>query len=233
MKNSKLRRALLLVACAVLLVSISVSATLAYLTSKTEVVTNTFSVGSVNITLDEAKVDEYGVANNNVARVQTNTYKLVPGHTYTKDPTVHVAKGSEECYLFVKVENGISDIEADVVITTTGENNTQTPETIGKIANQLTKYGWHQLEITKADGTKETVDNVYYYFNKVDARETAVDKLVFFQFKVDGEADIASCANASITVQAYAVQADGFNTALEAWNATATGFGKTPISATP
>lgn len=217
MKNSKLRRALLLVACAVLLVSISVSATLAYLTSKTKVVTNTFSVGSVSIDLDENKVTEYGVKDGETL-VKSNTYKLVPGHTYLKNPTVHVAKGSEECYLFVKVDNGISDIEADVVITTPGENGTQTTETIGTIEEQmLGEYGWRQLEITKADGTTEEVENVYYYYVKVDAREAAVDKLVFFQFKVDGEADVASCADASINVQAYAVQADGFNSAADAW----------------
>ena len=60
MKNSKFRRILLLLACAVLLVSLSVGATLAYLTSTTETVTNTFTVGNVAITLDELDVDEYG-----------------------------------------------------------------------------------------------------------------------------------------------------------------------------
>ena len=52
MKNSKLRRILLTLACAVLLVSLSVGATLAYLTSVTAEVQNTFTVGKVQITLD-------------------------------------------------------------------------------------------------------------------------------------------------------------------------------------
>ena len=43
---------------AVLLVSLSVGATLAYLTSTTQTVKNTFTVGKVNITLDEVKVNE-------------------------------------------------------------------------------------------------------------------------------------------------------------------------------
>ena len=59
MKNSKLRRVLLLLACAVMLVSLSVGATLAYLTGKDEVV-NTFTVGNVQIKLDEAKVNTDG-----------------------------------------------------------------------------------------------------------------------------------------------------------------------------
>jgi len=54
-------KALLLALCAVLLVAASVLGTMAYLTSRAEV-TNTFTVGSVSITLDEAPVDENGEA---------------------------------------------------------------------------------------------------------------------------------------------------------------------------
>ncbi|MBQ2690781.1 MAG: hypothetical protein IJF53_01345 [Clostridia bacterium] len=88
MKNTK--KALLMTLCAVMLVAASVMGTMAYLTSTTGVVTNTFTVGKVGITLDEAKVTEYGVKDGDT-RVMANTYKLVPGHTYVKDPTVHVA----------------------------------------------------------------------------------------------------------------------------------------------
>ena len=77
--------------------------TLAYLTSQ-DTVTNTFTVGKVEITLDEAPVNEMGVviAGN---RVDNNEYKLIPGHNYFKDPTIHVQDGSEACWLFVKIEN--------------------------------------------------------------------------------------------------------------------------------
>ena len=50
-------KALLLTLCAVLLVAASVLGTAAYLTS-TESVTNTFSVGQVKITMDEANKTE-------------------------------------------------------------------------------------------------------------------------------------------------------------------------------
>lgn len=94
-----------LVLCAVLLVAGSIFGTFAYLTdSKT--VTNTFTVGSVNITLDEAKVTEYGVVDG-TSRVTSNTYKLIPGHKYAKDPTIHVADDSEDCWVFVKIDNGL------------------------------------------------------------------------------------------------------------------------------
>ena len=98
-------------ACAVILVMATVCATVAYLQS-TSAVTNTFTAGQVTITIDEAKVDEYGVAEAGAERVVANTYKLIPGHSYTKDPTIHVDENSEKCWLFVKVENEITAIEA-------------------------------------------------------------------------------------------------------------------------
>lgn len=90
MKNSKLRRVLLLLACAVMLVSLSVGATLAYLQSTTQTVKNTFTVGFVNIGLSEGKVYVEGddVAeellgthtDGGKTRVGQNNYDLFPGH---------------------------------------------------------------------------------------------------------------------------------------------------------
>lgn len=109
--NMKKFKALLVVACALLLVAASVFGTMAYLTS-TDTVTNTFTVGKVKITLDEAKVDLNGTAVTPDERVKNNSYKLMPGHSYTKDPTVHVDAASEDSWIFVKVENGIAAFEA-------------------------------------------------------------------------------------------------------------------------
>ena len=105
MKNAK--KIVVLLLCAVLLIGATIAGTVAYLTDSDNVVTNTFTVGKVEITMDEAKVDAYGVADPTAARVTENEYKLIPGHTYTKDPTIHVDDESESCWLFVKIENGI------------------------------------------------------------------------------------------------------------------------------
>lgn len=103
-----MKKKLMTVLALVLVIALSVAGTYAYLTSTAKVV-NTFTVGNVAITLDEAKVDAYGVADANAARVNGNTYKLIPGHTYTKDPTIHVDANSEDCWLFVKVANGLGN----------------------------------------------------------------------------------------------------------------------------
>ena len=115
MKNAKIRRILLLLACAVLLVSLSVGATLAYLTS-TDEVENTFTVGDVQIELDETNydgVDQDNNDNKNEARDKSNKYNLVPGVPCIKDPIVTVLKNSEPCYVRVKVIVDVSGCEGD------------------------------------------------------------------------------------------------------------------------
>ncbi len=102
MKAKTKTKALLMSLCAVLLVAASVLGTMAYLTAHDEV-KNTFTVGNVSINLDEAKVTTDGKVVEGAKRVHSNEYKLLPGHTYTKDPTVTVKAGSEESYVRMKV----------------------------------------------------------------------------------------------------------------------------------
>lgn len=196
-------KALLLTLCAVLLVTASVLGTMAFLTS-TDEVKNTFTVGSVNIALDEAKVKTDGTPVEGAARVKANEYHLLPGHAYEKDPTVHVDPVSEDSWIFVKVENGISAYEAATV-----------KDGYTSIADQILANDWTALA---------GVDGVYY--KAYTKSTTGADFVVFSNFKIADEANkVAGWAdlNAKVTVTGYAVQKDGFDTALAAWNAT---FGK-------
>lgn len=180
--------------CVALAVLTIAGTTLAYLTSH-DTVTNTFTVGNVTITLDEAKVDADGKAVTPAERVKENSYKLMPGHTYTKDPTVHVAAGSEKCYVFVEVENGIVTLEA--------ADNT--------IATQIATNGWTALP---------NVGGVYY--KVVDAATTDTDLTVFSSFKLAVDANSKTEWNGQkieVNVTAYAVQYDGFADATAAWAA--------------
>ena len=78
---------MLIAMAVVLLLGCVTGGTLAWLTSTTDPVTNTFTVGDINITLDET----------------TSDYKMIPGYTIAKDPKVTVKANSEDCILFVKV----------------------------------------------------------------------------------------------------------------------------------
>lgn len=90
-------KALLLCTGAVALVAGSVLGTIAFLTDTEEAI-NTFTVGNVSISIAESKVDENGVPVGEET-TDANEYRLVPGVTYTKDPTVTVDAESEESYV--------------------------------------------------------------------------------------------------------------------------------------
>lgn len=107
MRKNKIKM-LMLSLCAVLLGVVCAYGTMAYLYDK-DVATNTFTVGKVAITLDETDVDG---STPNQERDQENKYHLLPGWNYKKDPTVHVETGSEDCYVYVKVLNGMVAYEA-------------------------------------------------------------------------------------------------------------------------
>ena len=212
--KKKILVACLCVALAVLTVA---GTTLAYLTSKAEV-KNTFTVGNVKMTMDEAAVDtngnklfKEGSTTELAARVDKNEYILSPGHTYTKDPIVHMDGKSENCYVFIKVENGLGVLEASGASYKT-------------IATQITDNKWTQL--TDKDG--KAVAGVYYQeYNK--GQETK-DLKVFENFKIADNANtlknadnqviwdtITDANKINVNVTAYAIQKDGMASAYDAW----------------
>ena len=191
----KARKILTMALCAVLLVCISVGATIAYLTSN-DTVTNTFTVGKVEITLDEADVNPDGTIIADAARVKENDYKLFPNRQYTKDPIVHVDDESETCWLFVEITNEIAAIE--------DQTNT--------IADQMAAKGWAVMDETRWP-------NTYAYRAIVSA---GADVPVFDTFKIAGTVDntvLAAYGGKQVIVKAYAVQSDGFTSAAAAWEA--------------
>ena len=72
----------------VLVIGCVVGGTLAWLTATSSEVKNTFTTSDIGVTLKETATD----------------FQMVPGHTITKDPKVSVTAGSEEAWLFVKIE---------------------------------------------------------------------------------------------------------------------------------
>ena len=100
-KNAKRRgvttKALTLILAVVMVIGISVGATLAWLTDSTQKVENTFTVGNIDIELAETGATAGD-------GVDTKSYKMVPGATLDKDPKVTVKANSEACWLFVKID---------------------------------------------------------------------------------------------------------------------------------
>lgn len=95
-----MKKSLITMIAALALVGVvGAGATLAYLTDATNAVTNTFTVGKVDIELTET-VEENGES------VTGNDYTdILPGDKLYKKPVVTVKEGSSSCYVFVKVDN--------------------------------------------------------------------------------------------------------------------------------
>ena len=236
-------KALLLTLCAVLLVAASVLGTMAYLTSSAEV-KNTFTIGKVEIKLDEAKVTADGIPVEGAARVTANSYKLMPGTTYTKDPTVTVKAGSEESYVRMKVT--FNNAAALMEMLPSADNlEDYTPEEIALIkkiapilfltnytaadAGWLPEYTMFGMEKTLADpnyfvydAANDTVTYIFYYPTTVTATDKdVVLPAVFTEISLPEHVtseQLSEINNFQITVIAEAIQAGSFANAADAWS---------------
>lgn len=241
-------KALLLLLCAVAIVAATAFGTLAYLTD-TEAVTNTFAVGRVGLTLDEAKVNEQGVPYKDGAVLTADQidkvtladvdrwqptkndpeqkYYLLPGHSYTKDPTVTVDAGSENAYVRMMLTITYKK-EADAVFAKYGED--------------VMMSGWLNIDsenwlVNGAPETTETETQTTrtYEFryvgndaenpgNGVVVKSETATKLppLFTELTVPGEVtspEMIHLQDMQISVIGHAIQAAGFDTADAAWTA--------------
>ncbi len=89
------KKGLALVLALTLLVTGIVAGMLAWLTDKSDSVVNTFTTSDIEVKLKETKgtTVEGG-----------KEFKMIPGYDLEKDPKAWVVAGSEDCYLFVKLD---------------------------------------------------------------------------------------------------------------------------------
>lgn len=77
-----------------------IGGTLAFLVAESNVVTNTFTYGTITLELSENnKTDKDGLEYTNI----------VPGDELDKDPVITVVEGSEACYVYVLIDNQLGD----------------------------------------------------------------------------------------------------------------------------
>ena len=207
-----MKKKLMTVLALVLVIAMSVAGTYAYLTS-TDKVVNTFTVGDVKIKLDEAKANPDGTLVPDAARVKANSYKLLPGHEYAKDPTVTVLSGSESSYVKMTVTFSKA-AELDAIFAPTGADMTS-------IFKGYDSTNWKLQNVTK-DTEKDTRTYEFWYKETVEALngDVALDAL-FDSITVPGNitnAQLETIKGMTITVNAYAIQADGFTDAADAWS---------------
>lgn len=214
--KTKMKKILLLLCCALLLVSVSVGVTVAYLTSTSTEVKNTFTIGDVKIDLDEAAV-EYNAADNTYVdkgtRVQQNTYNILPGTVVYKDPTITVDMNSENCYV-------------RALVTITYPKGTFEADWLSAPGN-----GWEISTTTATETTDATTNEVTctmvqeYRYKTVVGKNTASDTVlspIFTTLTIPTtltNTDIAKLKDFKIDVVGHAIQAGGFADADAAWTA--------------
>ena len=228
--KKKFLTAALLTFAALTLVVVTVFVTIAYLTASSAV-SNVFTVGNVGIAMYETKVDSYsGEPSSPLTEVDANSYHLVPGQKYTKDPTIRITSKEDSMYLFVKSSNQIRKIEA-------GNQKDVAPEVKAtSMRAQMEANGWVEF-VRSGDG----IEIVWVYGKRngdgviTPTPVSPADK----QFKKDGtlgskpagefilcenftiadNADVSLYSAAKVNFTAFAIQKTGIAGTQEAWEA--------------
>ena len=138
-KRRSAKKALAVLLSLVLVLGCVAGGTLAWLTAKTDEVTNTFTTSDISVKLEENEKE----------------FKMIPGWTIDKSPRVTVTANSEDCWLFVEVTES-TNLELSKYIKYAVNTNSSTTNT-----DNVIHGGW-----TQGTGTGEGGDgvptNVYY-----------------------------------------------------------------------
>lgn len=195
---------------------VGVAITVAYFTD-TDKSVNVFTVGDVDITLSETKVNQNGEVSEENERVKENQYHLIPGHEYTKEPIITITAGSEEAH-----------IRALITLT----NYKELKEifgndfTITDLISGLDENTWLFEKETINNDNTVTYEYRYYKTESGFVEEEEVSKdltPIFNKVIIPGEItnqEIAKLESFEITIIAEAIQDSGFNgNADAAWSA--------------
>lgn len=198
------KRSIALLVALSLCVGSAVGGTLAWLKASTSDVVNTFTIGDINIDLNEHKYDaSTGNLTEEVVKANTN-YKYVPGATLKKDPYVTVTAGSEACWLFVKVTPTNNTINSeDVIIWSVNDNNANDDADWAPVPN-VTNVWYRQVSATEAaaGATYQILTN-----NKVTVNSDITKNDV---------ANLDEDSPTTLAFTAYAVQSDNLKDSVGA-----------------
>lgn len=186
------KKTLISIIAVALVICVSIGGVLAYLTAKTDTITNTFTVGNVDLTLTETLQSDGTTKDTKTDWVA----KVIPGKEYTKNPVVTVT-GSEDCWLFVKFDEIGNPADYFDYTSTLNRDN-----------------GW-----TQGNGTDIPANVWYRSVSASDAVKSwnllAGDKITVNGDKVTAD-NMNDAGNAKLAYTAYAVQKDGLD-AVTAW----------------
>lgn len=195
------KKTIVVILAAMLVFGVAMGATIAYLTSETETVKNTFTVGDIEITLTESQINETGTGlvspDTQVTTQGNNKYKVIPGSNIDfKNPRVTFTVDSEPCWLFVKIETNDDWTDSGLGYEV-AEGWTALPNVSGVYYKELT-------------AAADTAENTQYFILK-DNTITVPAALTNTQLE--------KAKTAELKFTAYAIQHENLSDATAAWNA--------------
>lgn len=162
----KKRKIMMSVMSAALVGVVAIGGTLAYMSDKSNQVTNTFNLGSGYEEDDDDHIglwlDEVDITNPESRTEIGNEYKeLLPGSVVEKDPTFHLTAGSTDSYVFAQVTGVDAMIKAGYFFTVEGPEKLADPESSAFNAK------WEKVA-DNGDDTDAGFDGIYLYKDGVD-----------------------------------------------------------------
>ena len=203
----------------VLLIGIGVGGTLAWLTATSGTVTNTFTVGDVNIELKEHKLNDTGTAlltgTDNEVNAE-DSYKIVPGDTQPKDPFVRVKANSEDSWIFVQIKEVNNNASTDLKYVEWLIDNSLWTH-LNTNGNIHTYVLTNNYTTKTADETYDVLlsDTVTYNSELTKANLEALDKDAV---DTTGYGTIEDDEMPQLIFKAFAVQAEAATDAADAWS---------------
>ena len=206
--------------CVALLTVALVGVTYAYLTSSATV-KNTFTVGNIQITMDETDVTK-----TDGSRTNSNAYTIMPGAVLPKDPTVH-NKGNNDAYIraTVKVDSWANlcttEFYPDYTYTLA---NDEYKNSLLLLVKELGE-GWSIEDFDLVDYNTMSITFTLKYDKVLKAGEdtTAIFQNIYIPTTFgtrDANGGYAVFEMDEMVVEAQAIQADGF----DSWDAAFTAF---------
>lgn len=206
MKKNKI---MLSVISGLLVAAVAVGGTLAYLSDKSNMVTNTFNVGAGYEEDDDGHVglwlDETDVTNPESRTEIGNEYEdLQPGSIVVKDPTFHLTAGSTDSYVFAQVTGVDEMIKAGYYFTVVE------PEKLVDPAASAFNEKWVKVADNGVDGDAG-FNGLYIYKDGVDGIVSGGEEMeaMFNWVKLGSDVDneeFAAIAPSAVDIRGVAVQ---------------------------
>lgn len=216
--NHKNRKKLIAGALSICLVAaVAIGGTMAYLTDS-EKVTNTFSVGDLDITLTEPEWDD-----------ETDGKDLVPGDTEKKDPTITAVEHDSYMRVIMEIQdkegNAITDKDRlDLILKTIRYASPALSEDSSYSLNDLNTVPTVNSDFTLVADKSSSDTNVtgVYYYNYNDVLKEKATATLFTNIVIPtdwNQTQLQKLGEYKIVIQAQAIQTDNFKDAAAAFTA--------------